>query len=122
MKQEAGFSLIEIMIAIVLVSVGVLATATSSALVTRMIAAGQRSAVASSYATERLERLRVNTCTVQAAGTDTLFRGGKWAAINTWAFVNAGNGVWRIALTSSYKGYGNVTRTAQLEAQVVCIN
>jgi len=121
MKQEAGFSLIEILVAIVMISVGVLATAASSALVTRMISGGQRSAVAASFASERLERLRVTACTGQAAGVDTLFRGGQWAAINTWNFVNAGNSTWRISLTSSYKSYANLTKTAQLEAQVVCL-
>ena len=121
MKQERGFTLIEILIAIVVLSVGVLGMVTSSALVTRMIATGQRSAVASSFANERLERLRGTACTAQAAGADSLFRNGKWTAINSWTFVNAGNSTWRITLTSSFKTYGDRTQSNTMEAQVVCL-
>ena len=61
-KNQRGFTIIEIIIAIVVLTVGVLGLVTTAALVTRMIARGQRSATAASFASRRLERLRAGAC------------------------------------------------------------
>ena len=55
-KSQGGFTIIEIIIAIIVLTVGVLGMVTTAALVTRMIARGQRSAEASTFAARRLER------------------------------------------------------------------
>src|SRR5256885_11261005 len=61
-KNRQGFTIIEIIIAIIVLTVGVLGLVTTAALVTRMIARGQRSATASAFAARRLERMRVAAC------------------------------------------------------------
>ncbi len=49
-KNRRGFTIVEIIIAIIVLTVGVLGMVTTAALVTRMIARGQRSAAASAFA------------------------------------------------------------------------
>lgn len=119
-KSEAGFTIVEVLIAIIVLTVGILGMVTTSALVTRMIARGQRTAVAAQFAAQRFERLRVTACANQAAGSDTLKRGSTWVAINSWAFTDAGNQTWRILLTNQYKTQQNKTRTQTLETSISC--
>ena len=69
MKREQGFTLVEVIIAILVLTVGLLGLVTSAALVTRMIGRGQHSAVAAQYAQRRLEMLRITGCKAQASHT-----------------------------------------------------
>jgi len=55
-KNRRGFTIIEVIIAIIVLTVGILGMVTTAALVTRMIARGQRSAMATAFAARRLER------------------------------------------------------------------
>ena len=57
-RSARGFTLIEVLVAIVLLTVGVMTLLGSSALVSRMIGRGRGSTVAVQVATARLERLR----------------------------------------------------------------
>jgi prepilin-type N-terminal cleavage/methylation domain-containing protein len=57
-RSARGFTLVEVLVAIVLLTVGVMALLGSSALVSRMIGRGRGSTVAVQVATARLERLR----------------------------------------------------------------
>jgi prepilin-type N-terminal cleavage/methylation domain-containing protein len=120
MKRENGFTIIEVVVAILVLSIGLLAMVGSTAMVTRMIARGQRSATAAIFASQRLEQLRASACTVRPNGADTLYRGGTWTAVNSWAFVNAGNSTWRIKLTSKYKTAQGRTRTDSTETEISC--
>ena len=54
LRSNKGFTIIEIIIAIIVLTVGVLGMVTTAALVTRMIARGQRSAQASAFSARRL--------------------------------------------------------------------
>jgi prepilin-type N-terminal cleavage/methylation domain-containing protein len=57
-RFQRGFTLIEVLVAVVLLTVGVMALVGSSAMVSRMIGRGRGSTVAVQVATARLERLR----------------------------------------------------------------
>ena len=57
-RSERGFTLTEVLVAIVLLTVGVMALVGSSAMVSRMIGRGRGSTVAVQVATARLEKLR----------------------------------------------------------------
>ena len=85
-KTEAGFTIVEVIISIIVLTVGLLGLVTTAALVTRMITRGQRSAEAATFAARRMERLRPRACipSQRTAGSDTLSRGGTWRAINSW--------------------------------------
>ena len=121
MKSQRGFTLVEILIAMVLLTVGLGGLVSTAALATRMIGRGQRSGVAAMFAARRLEQLRVTACTAQAAGSDTLYRGGTWVAINSWTFSNPGNSTWSISFTSTYKTAGAHTRTDKSETEISCV-
>ena len=56
--REGGFTIVEMLMAVVVLSVGLIALVSSSATVTRMVGHGQTSTVASQVAARRLERLR----------------------------------------------------------------
>lgn len=57
-QRRRGFTMVEVMVAIVLLTVGVMALVGSSAMVSRMIGRGRESTLAVQVATARLERLR----------------------------------------------------------------
>ncbi len=55
---RAGFTIIEVMIAVIILGVGVIALVGASAMVTRMIGAGKHSTEAVEVANSRIEQLR----------------------------------------------------------------
>lgn len=116
-----GFTIVEVIVAIVVLTIGLLALMTSSALVTRMIARGERTAAMAAFASQRLERLRTTACTSQPAGSDTLYRGSNPVAINSWRFVSPGANHWQIVLTENYLVY-NAWRRDSTETEVSCLN
>ena len=121
MKRESGFTLVEIIIAIIVLTVGLLALVTSSALVTRMIARGQRSAVSATFAAQRLEQLRVTGCASRSSGTDLLLRSGVPIDSSSWRWVDAGNLHYRVILKHKYRTQQNSWRTDSLETEISCL-
>ena len=123
LRQKSGFTIIEIIIAIMVLTVGLLALVTTAALVTRMIARGQRSAVASMYAAQRAERMRPSACIAaqRTDGRDTLYTGSNWVATNTWSFINEGNQYYRLRVVTLYKTIKNQMRVDTLEMGVSCL-
>ena len=121
-KNQRGFTIIEIIIAIIVLTVGVLGLVTTAALVTRMIARGQRSATAAAFASRRLERMRVAACidAQRVSGQDTLYRGSTWVAVNTWTFTDAGNQNYRLKIRTLYKTVKNRVRTDSTETTLPC--
>ena len=118
-----GFTLVEIIIAIVVLTVGLLGLVSTAALVTRMIARGQRSAVAATFASQRMELLRPAACIAaqRTNGTDTLRRGSAWVAINNWTWTDQGNQYYRARIVTTYKTVKNRVRTDTLEVGVPCL-
>jgi prepilin-type N-terminal cleavage/methylation domain-containing protein len=57
-RSPRGFTILEVMVAVVLLTVGVLALVSSSAMVSRMIGKGRGATVAVQVGAARLERLR----------------------------------------------------------------
>ena len=120
--KRRGFTIIEIMIAIVVLTVGVLGMVTTAALVTRMIARGQRSASASAFAARRVERMRIAACidVQRTNGQDTLYRGSQWVAINRWTFTDLGNLNYRLKNVSTYRTVKNRVRSDSSETTISC--
>jgi len=119
--QERGFTLIEVIIAVLVLTVGVLGLVTSAALVTRMIGRGHRSAVQVAFSQRRLEMLRSTACTNQATGTDVLMRGGVPVDSLSWQFVNRGNSTWQVIMTSKYQTDRGRWRSEISETEISCI-
>ncbi|HWC74970.1 MAG TPA: prepilin-type N-terminal cleavage/methylation domain-containing protein [Gemmatimonadales bacterium] len=122
LENRRGFTIIEIMIAIIVLTVGVLGMVTTAALVTRMIARGQRSASASAFAARRVERMRIAACidAQRQNGTDTLYRGSQWVAINRWTFTDLGNLNYRLKNVSTYRTVKNLVRSDSTETTISC--
>src|SRR5262245_49158734 len=74
MKRNAGFTLVEVLVAIVILTTGLLAVAAGSGSVYRMLGSGRRSSAAAAVAQNRLEQLRRDAnrttprCTLLASG------------------------------------------------------
>jgi prepilin-type N-terminal cleavage/methylation domain-containing protein len=121
MKKRAGFTMVEVIVAIVVFGIGVLALASSSSVVVRMMTRGQSSEIGTNFGGTRIERLRLTGCTSQAAGADTLFRGANtWVAINNWTFTDGGGSTWRIAVSTRYKTAKGQERTETQGTTISC--
>jgi prepilin-type N-terminal cleavage/methylation domain-containing protein len=76
-RSRSGFTLIEVLVAVTVLAVGVMAMAGSAAAVTRMIGRGKIDTRASQLATERMEALRraalftTPRCNALASGSST---------------------------------------------------
>jgi prepilin-type N-terminal cleavage/methylation domain-containing protein len=121
MKREQGFTIVEVIVAILVLTVGLLALVTSAALVTRMIGRGQRSAVAAQYAQRRLEMLRASGCKAQTGGSEVLMRGGVPLDSLTWRFANTAANHWQIVVRSNYQTALGKWRTDSTETQISCL-
>jgi Tfp pilus assembly protein PilV len=128
-KSNKGFTIVEIVIAILVLTVGILALATTAALVTRMIARGQRSADASAFMARRVERIRAiasgqlaGACAAPLPGADTLYRGSNWVAINTWTVtpVVGQTQNFRVKVVSTYKTVKDRVRRDSMETTFSC--
>jgi prepilin-type N-terminal cleavage/methylation domain-containing protein len=90
-RGEGGFTIIEVLIAIVVLAVGIVALVGSSASVTRMIGRGRTSTRAVQAATERMEIIRADAyrtspdCTALANGSDSSSTG----VVTTWTITGA---------------------------------
>jgi prepilin-type N-terminal cleavage/methylation domain-containing protein len=117
---KQGFTLVELIIAILVLTVGVLGLAGTSVLVSRMIARGQRAALQAAFASRRLEMLRATGCTVQETGTEVLFRGSTPIDSLSWRFIDRGSGAWRVVVRSAYYSDGNRWRTDSAGTAISC--
>jgi prepilin-type N-terminal cleavage/methylation domain-containing protein len=120
-KQEQGFTLVEVIIAVLVLTIGLLGLVGSAALVTRMIGRGHRSGVQVAFSQRRIEMLRSTACTNQATGTDVLMRGGVPVDSLSWQFVNRGNSTWQVIMTSKYQTERGKWRSEISETEISCI-
>ena len=68
-RKEAGFTLVELMVTILMLTVGLLGMAGTTAVMTRQIGDGAQMALAATNAQARFELLRSQDCVGLAAGT-----------------------------------------------------
>jgi len=73
-KNRKGFTIIEVVVAVLVLTVGVLGLSATAALVTRMIGQGQRLSEATALAQRRFEILRSQSCSAITSGTETVGR------------------------------------------------
>lgn len=71
-EPKRGFTVVEIVIALVVLSVGLLGLAATAALTARMIAQGHRHSHTAALANRRLEILRATSCPVLTAGSEAV--------------------------------------------------
>ena len=68
---RAGFTLIELMVAMLMFTLGMLAMASTSAVIVKQMGDSGRMSVAATVAKSRIERLRLGSCTSSQTGSAT---------------------------------------------------
>ena len=119
--DRGGFTLIEVMIAVVILAIGVIALMGSSAMVTRMIGAGKHSTQAVEVATRRLENLRRIAYSTSAPCTDGAFASGTATGTGyTEAWVVSGTGQLRTVVDTVTYTTARGTSKLGLETRILC--
>jgi prepilin-type N-terminal cleavage/methylation domain-containing protein len=117
-KNESGFTLVELIVAVTLFTWAMLALLGANILVIKLLAAGDRAATASFYARERLETLRGVSCSAMADGSET--RGGAYDL--KWTLQpDHGGSARQVQLLVTYPGLANAMRTDTVESSVLCV-
>jgi prepilin-type N-terminal cleavage/methylation domain-containing protein len=94
-RTKRGFSLVEVLVAIVMLSVGVLALVGSSAMVTRMIGSGKSSTDIAQRAQDRVDYLRQLAAGTSPPCTAAAFASGSATSLGvteTWVVPTSGSG------------------------------
>lgn len=123
MSQDTrGFSIVEVLVAIIILTIGLLALAQSSGAVSTMIGRGKQDTQAAAAAQQVLERLRQEAtettpkCTSLSSGSQTGPQPG-----TTVAWTVSGSGDSRtVVVTVNYR-ISRGTRTETIRAQLGCV-
>lgn len=124
---EGGFTIIEVMIAVVILTVGLLGLTTTSGAVTRMIGRGQRSERGAMLAMQRMEQARVAACipSQRINASETVRRSTNpsdpFLARVSWTYSDAGNQTIRVRVIADFLVSANRIRTDTLETSVPCL-
>jgi type IV pilus modification protein PilV len=68
-NAERGFTIVELLVAVMILSIGLLSMAGTSAVMMEMLAASQTRTLAASVAQSRFERIRATACASRASGS-----------------------------------------------------
>jgi type II secretion system protein I len=121
-QVQSGFTLIEVMVALVVLAVGILALTGSSATVNRMIGRGKIETQAALLAARRLEQLRLAAASTSPRCASPSFTGGgplwEGGLRQSWTVEPSGK-LRRVRVTVSYLTIRG-SRSAVLESGVEC--
>ena len=121
MKQaRSGFTLIEVLVAVTILAVGVVAMAGSSAAVTRMIGRGKIETRAAQLATRQAEALRLLAYSTSPRCTALANGGPATADRVTLSWTVVANGTRRTVTVSAAYGTTRGTRTQVLTTYIEC--
>lgn len=100
MAGTRGFTVVEVLVALIVFAVGILGFAAETASLTRALARTRRAAIASAAATARLERLRVTACDLPADGVEPVLHHRTQLARLVWTWTVAGDSTSRVRLVT----------------------
>lgn len=113
--NERGFSLIELIVAILILTVGILGLAATAGQVTKMVGWGGRYGASAVVASAQLEQMRATPCvSLASSGSAT-----KGIYRLSWTVTTAGN-LRSISLTVTYPN-GRTTRNDVYETYRSCV-
>lgn len=115
MSGERGFTIVEVIIAMIVLSVGLLGLVSTAALTTRMISQGQRYSEAAALANQRFEILRATPCPSMANGSNTV---GQVQV--TWGVTSIQSGRARQATVDVRSSTGTGTRSDRFQTVIYC--
>ncbi len=116
-SNRQGFTFVEVVVAMLILTAGVLAIADSTARLSRILNRSSMATTGAVYAQARLEHLRATGCVSLASGSETPAP----AYQLVWTVTApSGSLTKQIELVSTYAG-GNVTRADTLVTSVPCV-
>ncbi len=115
MKDSHGLTIVEVVVAILILSVGLVALTTTAASVASMIGEGRRLTEAAALAAERTELLLAQPCPPVGSGASTR---GPYAV--AWQVVGAVGGRARAVTVTVARGTPRGTRTDTLRTVRAC--
>ena len=119
-RARSGFTLVEVLVAVTILGVGVVALAGSTATVTRMIGRGKIQTRAAQLATQRLEMLRLTAYSATPRCTGLASGGPQTTDKITVSWTVAVNGSGRNLTVSSAYATPRGTRTEVLTTYIEC--
>jgi prepilin-type N-terminal cleavage/methylation domain-containing protein len=126
--RERGFTIVEVIIAIIVLTVGLLGLMTTAALVTRMIAQGQRAAIAATFTGQMMEEQRLQGCNParRVPGFRDLYRGSTIVARVVWWWVlapapNHNNNTWQLRAATLRLSSAGRWKVDYTETSISCI-
>jgi type IV pilus assembly protein PilV len=121
-RATSGFTLVEVLVAIMILSVGLIALAGSSAVVTRMIGRGKVETSVAQAASQRLEMLRAVAYSTNPRCTAAGFASGGPVTSDgrtvSWT-VSAAGRVRTVQVNVTYRTAGG-SRTSSLQSRIEC--
>jgi prepilin-type N-terminal cleavage/methylation domain-containing protein len=121
-RSTSGFTLVEVLVAIVVLAIGIIALVGSSAMVTRMIGRGKVETRVAQAASHRIEALRLAAHSTSPRCTAGAFANGGPVTTNgiteSWTVPAAGK-VRAVQVNVTYRTVRG-TRTASLQTRIEC--
>jgi prepilin-type N-terminal cleavage/methylation domain-containing protein len=121
-RSQSGFSLVEVLVAVMILGVGVTALVGSSSMTTRMIGRGKSQTQVAGVASRRLEALRVAAYSTSPRCTSAGFTSGGPVTTGTitenWVVPPAGR-VRNVQVSVTYRT-ARGPRTASLQTRIEC--
>jgi len=112
--KRAGFTLVELLVAMMVFAVGMLGLAATAASVTRMMGGAKRQTIAATVAQSRLEKLRSSPCASIVSGSETV-RG----ITNIWTVTAVTRGV-SVRDSVAFPSSRNTTRSKVYNTTLPC--
>lgn len=112
--NRAGFTLVELLVAMMVFAVGMLGLAATAGSVTRMMGGAKRQTIAATVAQSRLEKIRSSPCASLTSGSETV-RG----ITNTWTITAVTRGV-DVKDSVSFPSARNTTRYKIYRTSLSC--
>jgi Tfp pilus assembly protein PilV len=101
MSRTPGWTVVEVLVALVVFAFGVLGLAAETAALTRLLARAQRAAAVTAAATARLERLRAGACAQRQDGAETLARGSATLATLQWTWSSTRDSSYQVLVVAA---------------------
>jgi prepilin-type N-terminal cleavage/methylation domain-containing protein len=115
-RRRDGFTMPELLIAIVVICVGLLSLATGSTGVLRQMRYGNQSALAAIVATARMENVRSQGCNVVGTGGTATTRG----LSEKWVITTISSRALAVVESVTYVPRAGLTRYVEMKSVVPC--